>query len=228
MRTESYISYFLPKGTEFISLRKRRPRTAYETVHAWLAETTVYRFDPKVTLSLTVPVADQTATARLAPLEHELGAHVHGGGQTADLYVDTEGKPIGPEETDVLVSEFWNWRLPHERIADLLALVESGLVPLAAYRYAIDAWADFLLVDEQGQVLPGQSFEEPDGFHSRLLLSFCDKSWVAPDLRFPFARDDAEFRKVWEAFKMTAPFHLNDKYLRVERLKDGRLISRKL
>jgi hypothetical protein len=107
-------------------------------------------------------------------------------------------------------------------------MVESGLVPFAAYSYSIVAWADFLLVDEKGQVLPGQSFEEPDGSHSRLLLHFCDNSWVLPDLQFPFERDGDGFRKVWEAFKTTAPFHLNDKYLRLARGKNDRIIVRKL
>ncbi len=228
MRTEPYIGYFFPKGAGLLSLCKRRPRPAYERVRAWLAEATVYRFDPTVLLSLTVPVADQTAAARLAPLERELGAHVYGGGVSRDLYVDAEGEPIGLEDTDVLASEFWNWRSPHERISDLFATVESGLVPFTAYSYQIKAMADFLVVDEKGQVLPGQSFETPDGFHSRLLLSFCDRSWVIPDLQFPFERDGDEFRKFWEAFKATAPFHLNDKYLRLARCENDRIIVRKL
>ena len=100
---------------------------------------------------------------------------------------------------------------------------------MTAYRYSIVVSADFLLVDENGHVLPGQSFEEPERFHSNLLLLLSDRSCVCPDfLWFPFARDGDEFRKVWEAFKATAPFHLNDKYLRVDRVKDGRIISRKL
>lgn len=228
MRTEPYIGYFLPKGVGLVSLCKRRPRPAYERVRAWLAETTVYRFDPKVSLFLTVPVSDETAGARLAPLDQKLGAHVTRGGETAPIYLDAGGEPIGPEEEDVLVSAFWEWRLPYERISDLFDVVESSLVPFVAYRYRIDALADFLLVDEEGQVLPGQSFEEPDGFHSRLLLSFCDNSWVIPDLQFPFERDGDEFRKSWEAFKTTAPFHLNDKHLRLARCKNDRVIVRKL
>jgi len=211
-----------------VSLCKRGPRPAYEAVRAWLTETTVPRFDPKVTLSLTIPVADPTAVARLAPLEQELGAHVHGGGRTADLYLDAEGEPIGPEETDVLISEVWNWRLPHERISDLFVIVESEFVPFAAYRYSIDTLADFLMVDEKSQVLSGQGFEDRDALHSRLLLSFCDHSWVAPDLQFPFERDGDEFRKVWEALKTTAPFHLNDKYLRLARCKNDRIILKRL
>jgi hypothetical protein len=51
---------------------------------------------------------------------------------------------------------------------------------------------------------------------------------MAPDLRFPFERDGDEFRRVWEAFKATAPFHLNDKYLRIARVKNERIILRKL
>ena len=228
MRTEPYIGYFFPKGAGLVSLCKRRPRPAYERVRAWLAETTECRFDPKVTLSLTVPAADQVARALLAPLEQELGAHVHGGGVSRDLYLDAEGQPIGLEDADVLVSEFWNWRLPHERITDLFALVDSGLVPFTAYSFSIGAVTDFLVVDEKGQVLPGQSLEKPDGFHSRLILSFCDRSWVAPDLQFPFEWDGDEFRKFWEAFKTTAPFHLNAKYLRLARCKNDRIIVRKL
>jgi len=225
---EPYIGYFLTKERPSVSLRKCRPRPAYESVRAWLADTTEYRFDPKVTLSLTVPAANPTAAALLAPLEQELGTHVHGGGQTAASYVDAEGKPVGPEETDVMISEFWNWRLPHERISDLFAMIESGLVPFRAYGYSIVAPADFVVVDEKGQVLPGQSFEEPDGFHSRLILSFCDNSWVVPDLQFPFERDGDEFREFWEAFKARAPFHLNDKYLRLARKENDRVIVRKL
>jgi hypothetical protein len=228
MRTEPYIGYFLTKERPCVSLCQRRPRLAYERVQAWLAETAVHRFDPTVRLSLTVPVADQTAIARLAPLERELGAHVHGGGQMADSYVDAEGELIGLEDTHILVSEFWNWRLPHERIADLFAMVESRLVPFAAYDYHITADADFLVVDEKGRVLPGQSFEKPDGLHSRLMLFLCDNSWVVPELQFPFERDGDEFRKFWETFKATAPFHLNDKYLRLARNKNDRVIVRKL
>ncbi len=131
-----------------------------------------------------------------------------------------------PEEVQISTSR--TWKVPHERLCDLFDMVESNLVPFAAYGYSIGGWVDFLLVDEKSTVLPGQSLAEPDGFHSRLLLSFCDKSWVAPDLRFPFERDGDEFRRVWEAFKATAPFHLNDKYLRVDRVKNERIISRKL
>jgi hypothetical protein len=228
MRTEPYIGYFLTKGRPCVSMCRRRPRPAYERVRAWLAERTVYRFDPDVTLSLTVPVTDRTAAVRLAPLEQELGTHVHRGGVYGPLYVDAGGDPVGPDESDVLISEFWDWRLPHERISDLFAMVESGLVPFAAYEYGINAVADFLVIDEKGQVFPGQSFKELDDFHSRLILSFCDNSWVIPDLRFPFERDGDEFRKFWETFKATAPFHLNDKYLRLARNKNDRVIVRKL
>jgi hypothetical protein len=228
MRTEPYIGYFFPKGAGRVSLCKRRPRPAYERVRAWLAETTVYRFDPKVALSLTVPGADPTTGALLAALDQKLGAHVARGGETGPIYLDAGGEPIGPEEEDVLISAFWEWRLPYERISDLFDVVESDLVPFTAYRYRIDAVAGFLVVDEKGGVLPGQSFEEPDDFHSRLLLSFCDNSWVIPDLRFPFGRDGHEFRRVWEAFKSTAPFHLNDKYLRLARCKNDRIILKRL
>jgi hypothetical protein len=215
MRTEPYISYFLPKGTDTVSLRKRRPRPAYEIVRAWLAETTVYRFGPTIRFSLTIPVTDQNAGVCLAWLDQEFGVHRIAGGEST-----------WPDEVEI--SEFWEWVLPHERLFDLFDAVESNLVPFAAYGYSIGGWAHFLLVDEKGQVLPGQSLEEPDGFHSRLLLCFCDKSWMAPDLRFPFARDGDEFRRVWEAFKATAPFHLNDKYLRIARVKNERIILRKL
>ncbi len=228
MRTEPYIGYFFPKGAGLVPLGKCRPRPVYERVRAWLDKTTKYRFDPEVTLSLTVPGADPTTGALLAALDQKLGAHVARGGETGPIYLDAGGEPIGPEEEDILISTFWEWRLPYERISDLFDVVESSLVPFAAYRYRIDADADFLVVDERGRVLPGQSFEEPDGFHSRLLLSFCDKSWVIPDLRFPFERDGDEFRKFWEAFKAVAPLHLNDKYLRLARRRNDRVIVRKL
>ncbi len=215
MRTEPYISYFLPKSVLLPSLRRRGPRRVYDLVQVWLAERLVYRFDPKVSLSLTIPLTDQTAKERLMTLDQEFGAHRISGGEMT-----------WPDEIEI--SQFWEWRLSHEQISNLFDMVESSLVPFATYRYMIAVSADFLLLDANGHVLSGQGFEEPDCFHSNLLLRLSDNSCVAPDIRFPFERDGDEFRKVWEAFKTTAPFHLNDKYLRLARCKNDRVIVRKL
>ncbi|MCU0915882.1 MAG: hypothetical protein MUC88_15170 [Planctomycetes bacterium] len=165
---------------------------------------------------LRIPLPDRDAGARLAALDRELGDHRISGGEF-----------MWPEE--VRISESWEWKVAHGRLGDLFDLVASGRLPLRAYGCRIGAWADFLLLDENGQVLPGQSFEGPDRFYSWLALDFADKcSIVLDQFRFPFEQDGPEFRKVYDAFKAAAPFHMNDKYLRLCRCQEGRLTVRKL
>jgi len=215
MKSGPHISYMLPKSVSYPSLRKRSPRRAYEVVCAWLAETTEYRLDPTLKLSLTVPIADKAAGTVLSLLDQEYGPHLISGGTYA-----------WPQE--IQIAEFWAWELPHERIHALFDLVESNRVPFETYDYRIVVSVDFMLSDEKGRAVPGQSFAEPDRFHSNLLMILSVNSCVVPEIRFPFERDGEEFRKVYETFKATVPFRINDKYLRVDRVKNGRIISRKL
>ena len=190
---ETHISYSLTKTIPGPKLKTEGVEQGFEVLMNWCKKYTIGTFY-SIDLHLTV---NEKEKVNFDFLDNEF------------LLKPVTGTIEGNEGKYNIIE----WKVVISRLPTLFKFISEKLDFFETYKFQILVSIDFILLNEDGNALKGQSLYD-ENQHSSFLV-FIENNLISlePHFYLPFEKDDEEFDKFFNYLKGNFPFKLDDKNL---------------